>query len=146
MRIFIERTQVYGFGKSVAQKARWKAEKALDKYAQYHYNKNGNIIVTDDWKEKNKPTIPQKYKPYAVIETKTTDKNGNVQIDRSYYDENGALKKQVHSGNHDKPKMHPYGQYGEHKHKYTWIDGQKHPDRTTEELDAFDKKENSDII
>ncbi len=25
-----ERTQVYGFGKSVAQKARWKAEKALD--------------------------------------------------------------------------------------------------------------------
>lgn len=29
-----ERTQVYGFGKSVAQKARWKAEKALDKLSE----------------------------------------------------------------------------------------------------------------
>ncbi len=33
-----ERTQVYGFGKSVAQKARWKAEKALD-------NGGGNGII-----------------------------------------------------------------------------------------------------
>ncbi len=141
-----ERTQVYGFGKSVTQKAKWKAQKVLDKYTQYHYNKNGSIIVTDDWKEKNKPTIPRQYKPYAVIETKTADKNGNVQIDRSFYDENGVLKKQVHSGNHGKPKMHPYGQHGEHKHKYTWINGQKHPNRITEELDTVDKKENSDII
>lgn len=29
-----ERTQVYGFGKSVAQKARWKAEKALEKLSE----------------------------------------------------------------------------------------------------------------
>ncbi len=140
------RVRVDGFNKSVSQKAVHAAKKELDKYKGYHYNKNGNIIVTDDWKSKNKPTIKKDYKPYAVIETQTVNKNGDVQIDRSFYDKNGKLTKQVHSGDHGKPKMHPYGKHGEHKHNYEWNPNQKHPNRITEELNDFDRKENSDIL
>lgn len=141
-----ERTQVYGFDRSVAAKASWAAKKELDKYSKYHYNNDGTIIITDDWKNKVKPNIPQSYKAFAVIEIKTENKSGNKQIERSFYDENGKLSKQIHSGNHGKPKLHPYGKHGEHKHDYVWIQGEKHPNRTTGELNDFDRKENGDIL
>lgn len=141
-----ERAQVYGFDRSVAAKASWAAKKELDKYSKYHYNNDGTIIITDDWKNKVKPNIPQSYKAFAVIEIKTENKSGNKQIERSFYDENGKLSKQIHSGNHGKPKLHPYGKHGEHKHDYVWIQGEKHPNRTTGELNDFDRKENGDIL
>ena len=43
-----ERTQVYGFGKSVAQKARWKAQKALDIARKAYYNIFKENITSDD--------------------------------------------------------------------------------------------------
>ncbi len=141
-----ERAQVYGFDRSVAAKASWAAKKELDKYSKYHYNNDGTIIITDDWKNKVKPNIPQSYKAFAVIEIKTENKSGNKQIERSFYDENGKLSKQIHSGNHGKTKLHPYGKHGEHKHDYVWIQGEKHPNRTTGELNDFDRKENGDIL
>lgn len=60
-----ERTQVYGFGKSVAQKARWKAEKALDngggsgiiKSQQYDFLDGifGSNIIPEDKAKKLQP-------------------------------------------------------------------------------------------
>ena len=85
------RTEVNGFGRSEAQRAVWANRKEVDKYTQFRYNKDGTIVITDDWKGKGKVTIPKRYKPFAVIETQTTHKDGTVQIDRSIYDSNGVL-------------------------------------------------------
>lgn len=140
------RTQVMGFGRSQAQKAVWAEKKEVDKYSRIHYNRDGTIVVTDDWKNKGKVTIPATYKPNAVIETQTVSKDGKVQIDRTIYDENGKMKTQIHSGGHTNPNKHPFGKHNEHAHDYTWIDGQKHPNRTTRELIDFERKEHSDIL
>ncbi len=140
------RIQVYGYDRSVSGKAVWANKKEVDKYSKIHYNKDGTIIVTDDWKNKSKPQIPQNYKPNAVIETQTTYKDGRIQIDRSIYDENGKLKTQIHSGNHNKPNAHPYGENGEHHHYYVWYDNEKHPERITDELTPNERKEHSDIL
>lgn len=140
------RTQVMGFGRSQAQKAVWAEKKEVDKYSRIHYNRDGTIVVTDDWKNKGKVTIPATYKPNAVIETQTVSKDGKVQIDRTIYDENGKMKTQIHSGDHGKPKQHLYGNHGEHHHYYAWKDGEKHPQRIVEELTKAERKEHSDIL
>lgn len=139
------RTQVLGFGRSTAQKAVWAEKKEVDKYKRFHYNKNGTIIITDDWKSKEHVRIPTKYKPFAVIETQTFSKDGKIQIDRTLYDKNGIIKIQIHSGNHGKPKQHPYGQHGEHHHYYIWKDN-KQPLRTVDELTDNERKEHKDIL
>ncbi|MGN0592027.1 MAG: phage minor capsid protein [Ruminococcus sp.] len=140
------REQVLGFSRSEAQRAVQASKKEVDKYKNISYNKNGTIVVTDDWKNKGKVSVPKKYKPNAVVETATMYKNGNVQIDRTIYDENGIIKTQIHSGNHNKPKAHPYGEKGEHHHYYTWVEGEEHPIRETDNLTNKEKKEHSDIL
>ena len=110
-----ELTQIYGFGHSQESKAAWANRKEIEKYSKIHYNKNGTIVVTDDWKEKKHPRIPSQYKGNAVIEI--ASQNGK-QIDRSIFDADGKLQKQVHSGAHGNPKCHPYKEHGEHVHEY----------------------------
>ena len=140
------RVWVNGFNKSISQKAVWAEKKEVDKYSRIRYNKNGTIVVTDNWKNKKNPKIPSDYKPNAVIETQTSSKDGKVQIDRTIYDINGKIKVQIHSGDHGKPKQHPYGEHGEHHHYYTWIEGEKHPIRTVDELTDKERKEHNDIL
>lgn len=141
------RVQKYGFGRSTAQKAVWVNKKEVEKYTKYHYNKDGTIVVTDDWKGKKANNIPKKYKPYAVVETKTNYKSGIVQIDRNFYDENALLSFQVHSSYHNKPKLHPYGNNGEHSHDFLWSDdGDRIIERTTRELSDKERKENKNIL
>lgn len=133
-----------GYGKSVSAKAVWENKKELDKYKKYHYNKNGIIIVTDDWKNKNHPSIPKKYKPHAVVET--YEKKGDyTQINRAIYNSDAMMIKQIHSGNHNAPKLHPYGINGEHAHDYIWKND-KIIKRTTRELEELERKENGDIL
>lgn len=108
------------------------------------YNKNNLVIVTDNWKTQKHVRIPKTYKKYAVIETKEV--KGNVtQINRTYYNKDGQMYKQIHSGGHMNLKQHPYGNSGEHAHDYEWKDG-KIVNRTTRELEADERKENSDIL
>ena len=133
-----------GYGKSVSAKAVWENKKELDKYKKYHYNKNGIIIVTDDWKNKNHPSIPKKYKPHAVVET--YEKKGDyTQINRAIYNSDAMMIKQIHSGNHNAPKLHPYGINGEHAHDYIW-ENDKIIKRTTRELEELERKKNGDIL
>lgn len=139
------RSQVNGFGRSASQKA-VHAAKEFDKYKEIRYNEDGTIIVTDDWKSKGKVSVPQKYKPNAVVETSTASKNGNIQTDRTIYDENGRMKVQIHGGDHGKPKLHPYGNNGEHHHYYTWEKNKKHPIRITDNLTDDERKEHGDIL
>ncbi len=140
------REQVVGFGRTEAQKAVWANKKEFDKYKCIRYNKNGTIVVTDDFKNKKNFKIPKKYKPNAVIETQTTSKDGLIQIERTIYGENAIIKTQIHSGNHGKPKNHPYGKNGEHHHYYIWEDGKDYPLRNVGELTDEERKEHSDIL
>lgn len=111
----------------------------------YRYSKDGIMKVTDDWKGQHK-TIPRKYKPNAVIETSTEYKNGYIQIDRTLYDKNGMMNIQIHSGNHNKPKQHPYGVHGEHMHIYEWDKDGNRKSRDTMEITEKYIKENIDIL
>lgn len=141
-----ELTQIYGFGHSQESKAAWANRKEIEKYSKIHYNKNGTIVVTDDWKSKGKVSIPQKYKANAVIETQTTYKNGTSQIDRTIYGEDAIMKTQIHSGSHNRPDQHPFGEQGEHAHHYIWgIDG-KLVDRKPVELTEQEKVQHADIL
>lgn len=138
------REQVQGFGRSQSSKAVWANRKELEKYTSYRYNKKGTIIVTDDWKNKGKVTIPKDYKPFAVIETQET-KSGIPQSNRAIYDKNGRMLKQIHSGSHGNPKHHNYGANGEHGHNFYW-DGSKLLNKTTRDLTDEEQIENADIL
>lgn len=140
------RVWVSGFGRSEAQRAVWAERKEIDKYSKIRYNKDGTIVVTDDWKDKGKVTLPRVYKPFAVVETQTSFKDGTSQIDRTIYGADAVMSVQIHSGAHHRPDLHPYGEHGEHHHYYTWIAGQKHPVRITDELTDQERKEHSDIL
>lgn len=138
------REQVVGFDKKVSGRAVGANRKYVAKYDEYKYNENGNIIVTDDWSEKGKVTIPKKYRPYAVVET-IENKKGIEYRNRTFYDEKAQMIKQVHSGNHANPKQHPYGKNGEHSHDYEWENG-KIINRRTREITETERKENGDIL
>ena len=120
------------------------AEKTLAKYSEIHYNKDGTIVVTDDWKAKGKVSIPQKYLPNAVVETETQYKNGVVQIDRTIYGADSRIKTQIHSGAHNRLDKHPYGERGEHVHDYSWTDGKSA--KTVRDLSEAERTANIDIL
>lgn len=67
-------------------------------------------------------------------------------IDRNYYDSTGRQSKQISNNNHGNPKMHPYGQSGEHAHDYVYDDAGKLTGRPTRELTEEERKENADIL
>lgn len=109
----------------------------------YNYNDDGTIVVTHDWKGQH-VSIPKEFEAYAVVETDST-KNGNTQIDRTLYDEDKRMVKQIHSGPHGRIDQHPYGDSGEHCHIFEWDKG-KIINRTTENMSKEDIEANKDII
>lgn len=138
-----DREQVIGFDKTVSAKV-VSAKKFVDKYGAVKYNEDGTVIVTDDWKSKGHFSIPKEYRKNAIIET--FEKKGEYeQINRTFYDSEGKMCRQVHSGNHKNAKMHPYGENGEHAHDYRWEDG-KIIERTTRELIDRERRESGDIL
>ncbi len=136
------REQIAGYGRKEAVGVR----RDVAKYEKYRYNKNGTILVTDDWKEKGKVSILKTYRPYAVVETKTEYRNGTTQIDRTIYDADGVMAKQIHSGSHNRPDQHLFGEYGEHAHDYTWLPNEKRPNRIDRNLTDSERKEHTDIL
>ncbi|MEG2699034.1 MAG: hypothetical protein RR951_08895, partial [Ruthenibacterium sp.] len=64
------------------------------KYTSVRYNKDGTVVVTDDWKQKGKISIPSHYAANAVIETQTAYRDGSIQINRTFYDSDGWMKSQ----------------------------------------------------
>lgn len=140
------RSQVEGFGRRQASRAYWQNRKEVEKYSQIRYNKDGTIVVTDDWKSKGKVSIPRKYKANAVVETQTSYKNGTVQVDRTIYGEDAIMKTQIHSGPHNRPDQHPFGELGEHAHHYVWGSDGKLIDRKPCELTKQERVQHSDIL
>ena len=114
------RTSVSGFGRSQANKATAVARREIEKYSAYHYNKDGTVFVTDDRTQAAHPRINAAYKPFAVVDT--LSQNGK-QHDRTFYDSDGRMIRQISNGPHGNPKKHPFGQHGEHVHDILWKDG-----------------------
>ena len=106
------------------------------------YNKDGTVIVTDDWTTMAHPHVPTTYKPDAVIDTLSGKER---QRDRTFYDLNGDMRKQINSGPHGNAARHPYGEHGEHGHDIFINDNGKRV-RTTRELTEEERKENADIL
>lgn len=134
-----------GFDRSVSGKAVAANKKELEKYTKLLYNKDGTIVVTDDWKNRKHPHIEKQYRPFAVIETKEV-KGSHEQINRTIYDANGMMEKQIHSSHHGVPEKHPYGEYGEHAHDYIWDNNKNRKDRTDRNLTKQERKEHGDIL
>lgn len=143
LRTQIERAEVAGFGPGQARRAAKAAQAELDKYKEIRYNKDGTIQVTDDWTQKEHPHLNLTYKPNAVVDTVSS---GGKQRDRTIYDSDGRMLKQIHGGNHGHPKRHPYGYHGEHAHDYVWNPGSKNPDRTDREASEAERIQHSDIL
>lgn len=137
-----ERERVPGFDYKAAKQV----EQSVAVYEKYRYNKDGTIVITDDWSDQGKISIPKKYRPYAVAQTKTTYRDGSVQLDRTLYDKDGIIIKQIHSGDHHRPDKHPYGENGEHAHSYQWDSEEKLVDRSPRELTEEERIQHIDII
>lgn len=133
-----ERTQVAGFGRKQAAAERT----AVEKYSKVRYHKDGTVVVTDDWTQRNHPRMPQRYAPNAIVDT--VSQNGR-QRDRTFFDENGAQIRQVSNGPHGNKRQHPYGKNGEHAHDILWKDGQI-IGRPRRELTDNERKECADIL
>lgn len=120
----------------------------IEKYTRRRYNENGTIKVTDDWTGRGKVSIPRKYKSYAVIDSKTEYRNGYSQVDRTYYDENGIMEKQIHSGHHNKPHTHSFGENKEpfHAHDVLWEKDETRIPVKARELSAQERIENKDLL
>lgn len=137
-----ERMYVFGYTSEIDKKIVRIQREMMEKYSGYRYNKDGTIVVTDDWKERGHCSIPRMYRPYAVVETIS---GRAKQIDRTYYDADALMAKQIHSGDHGRPDLHPYGEHGEHAHWYDWKK-EKEECRRTGELTLLERRESSDIL
>ena len=138
LRTQTERAEAVGFGWKQAGDAR----KTFEKYSSVRYNKNGTVVVTDDWTSKGHTSIPQKFRPNAVLDTVS---QRGAQRDRSFYNADGRLHRQVSSGPHSNPKRHPYGANGEHAHDIIWKNGQI-VGRPARDMTEAERKENGDIL
>ena len=136
------RISVSGFGRSQAGKAAAQARRDIEKYTAYHYNKDGTIVVTDDRTNVKHPKIDAVYKPFAVVDTLSQNRK---QHDRTFYDAEGRMIRQVSNGPHGNPQKHPYGNKGEHVHDIHWENG-KIVDRPARNLNDDERKENADIL
>lgn len=119
---------------------KYREAKYIEKYSKVRYHEDGTVVVTDTWKKHR--SIPSTYRPNAVVETRFPEK----QIDRIFYDGQGRMSIQIHSGDHGSPKLHPYGQHGEHGHDFIRNESGEIIDRTTRELTDRERKENGDIL
>ena len=127
-RIYMDRKgRVLPYGNSVV------------KYQKIRYNKDGSIKTTDDWSRKDHVKIPAKYRQNAVVET-IEEKSGVKYRNRTIYDQNGHMVKQIHSGHHGNPKIHNYGKNGEHVHIYEW-EGGRIKKRYTREVREKERRE-----
>lgn len=138
-----DREQVVGFDKRISANA-VAAKKYVDKYGAVRYNEDGTVVVTDNWKNRGHVSIPKEYRENAIIELKEV-KGGHEQINRVFYDSEGKMYRQTHSGHHANPKQHQHGKNGEHAHDIEWKDG-KIVNRTTRELTDAERRESGDIL
>lgn len=104
----------------------------------YSHNEAGHILSTH---HRTTGSTPKTLRPYAVLDYEKKDGH----IERTIYDKDGNMKKQIHPTNHGNPKQHPYGINGEHAHICKWENGAI-VDRSPRDLTEKERKEHGDIL
>lgn len=84
--------------------------------------KDGTIIVTKILPNEHVHTELRGI-PNSVVMHRSNRRNG--QHDFDFYDANGFIALQIHCGDHDNSKCHPFGQLGEHAHDWEWVKDKK---------------------
>ncbi len=121
-------------------KSSYREAKQLEKYSRVRYHEDGTVVVTDTWTQHR--SIPMTYRPNAVVETRFSEK----QVDRVFYDGQGRMSVQIHSGDHGNPHQHKMGTHGEHAHDFMFDDFGKLKGRVERELTDQERVENGDIL
>lgn len=86
---------------------------------------------------------PRNGTPNSIIEH--LDPNGMVDV-RTHYDSNGEKDWELHTSDHGNPKMHPFGEHGEHVHEYSWNDDGRLRSKQERDLTTLEKEANEDIL
>ena len=86
---------------------------------------------------------PRIAEPLNVIDH--LGKNGKIDK-RAFYDEQGRIYLEVHATDHNFPKTHPFGEYGEHAHDIKWIDDKAVRPLKGRALTQTKRKDNGDIL
>lgn len=128
-----DRTQVFGYDRSVAGKTAASVRAQAAKYDYVHHNSNGTIVVTD-----SRSKTPATFKPNAVLDV--VGKTGNVT--RTIYDPAGKMLVQINNTDHNNPRSHPMGP---HAHDIVW-DNDTIVSRNARELTDAERKEHADIL
>ena len=141
-QVFAVQTEngIKNFGKSASQKAVQANKRLVDRYTKYLYNKDGSIVVTDNWIGRDIHKDPDKFKPFAVLKTLEA-KGGYYQHNLTYYDSKGRKVRQIHGGHHGMPKNHKFASGGEHQHFYKYNTNGKIGWRKTKKLTKKDRRE-----
>lgn len=106
------------------------------------YYKNDIIKASELWDSHE--SIPSKYKPNAIIDHYNSI-DGKIDS-RRFYDDKGRLYLDINVDDHNKPKYHKYGIYGEHAHTYEWNKDGSLKNREIRELTKKEFMENADIL
>ena len=139
-----DRTQVYGFDRSVSSKAIWAERKAVGNGLT---NGGGSGMMNTTTNAVGQPVIiadknALKGPPNGI--TQTTNSKGGV--NRNYYDNNGDQTKQISNHDHGNPKNHPFGKNGEHGHDYSYDDNGNVIRGKARDLSDDERIENGDIL
>lgn len=138
------REQVYGFGRSKAQRAVQAAKRANAKLTEW---KSNDIIRETKDASGNKvyvvkKTVVKNGPPNGI----TQKENAKGGIDRNYYDSNGDQIKQISNNDHGHKKESKFGIHGEHKHEYIKNEKGIPVHGEPKELNDSERKENQDIL
>lgn len=71
--------------------------------------------------------------------------DGSVKV-RTFYDQNGVKRKDIHTSNHGNSKTHNFGEHGEHVLIYEWNEDGSIKKKTARELTRREREENGDIL
>lgn len=117
-------------------------ERYVDTTKTLKNQEESGIIIVDEVIEGHVPA-PKKHLPNSVVDHK--NEKGAVDS-RSFYGESGMKEKDIHTGNHGNPKMHPFGKHGEHAHDYVWGKDGRLISKTPRDLTNAERKDNGDIL
>lgn len=130
-----------GRSQNVWSKA-WNDPKKDDRIKERkHLNLKSEISPNEKINGHSNP--PRTYKPNGIVDK--VDDSGKVLI-RSFYDDDGMKKLDIHTTDHGNRKQHPYGKNGEHAHNYSWNKDGSLRSRSTRELLPKERKENKNIL
>lgn len=84
---------------------------------------------------------------YGTPNSITDHLNSNGLVDvRTHYNSDGKKDWELHTSDHGNPKMHPFGEHGEHVHEFSWHDDGRLRSKQPRELTALEKKAYEDIL